>query len=110
MHLGMNIKRSEDGKITLSCHDYISQAIEMIKKLVDKDSLKTYDSATKDNWEPELDDCPLLDEEGKKLFQRLICIGIWLIYIGRFDIHFPINQLSRFTQAPREGHVEDALI
>ena len=109
VHLGMNIKRSEDGKIVLSCHDYISQAVERIKKLVNRDSLKSYDSVTKDNWEPELDDSPLLDEEGKKLFQRLIGIGIWLVCIGRFDIHFPINQLSRFTQAPREGHVEDAL-
>ena len=32
-----------------------------------------------------------------------------MVCIGRFDIHFAINQLSRFTQAPREGHVEDAL-
>ena len=76
---------------------------------MEKESLKSYDSVTKDNWEPELDDSPLLDEAGKKLFQRLIGIGIWLVCIGRFDIHFPINQLSRFTQAPREGHVEDAL-
>ena len=39
----------------------------------------------------------------------MIGIGIWLICIGRFDIHFAVNQLSGFTQSPREGHVKDAL-
>ena len=102
----MNLKRSDDkNKLYLSCHDYITNAINRVKKLVEKECLKTYDAVAKDNWEPELDESPELDEAGKKLYQRLIGIGIWLICIGRFDIHFAINQLSRYTSAPREGHL-----
>ena len=109
IHLGMNIQQNENGTITLSCHDYICEVIDRVKKLVDIQSLKTFDSTTKDNWEPELDETPLLEPDGIKLYQCLIGIGIWLICIGRFDIHYAVNQLSCFTQAPRKGHVLDAL-
>ena len=85
VHLGMNIQRDEEGTITLSSQDYISQVVDRIKQLVDLQALKGYDSTTKDNWEPELDDSPLLDAEGVKLYQKLIGIGIWLICIGRFS-------------------------
>ena len=30
---------------------------------------------TKDNWEPELDDSPQLDEEGRKLFRHVPGLG-----------------------------------
>ena len=93
----------------MSCQDYLSEAIGRVKSLTKKEEIKTYDSTTRDNWAPETDESPLLDEAGKKLFQRLIGIGIWLVCIGRFDIHFTINQLSRFTQSPRRGHLEDAI-
>ena len=109
VHLGMNIKRNVDGTINLSCQNYTGQAIERIQKLVGKECLKSYETPTKDNWEPELDDIPLVDKEGKKFFQRLVGICIWLVCIGRFDANFVINQLSRVTQASREGHVEDVI-
>ena len=80
-----------------------------MKHLTGCSELKTYDRHTAVNWSPELDSTPLLDEAGQKLYQRLIGIGMWLVCIGRFDIHFTINQLSRFTQEPREGHLEDAI-
>ena len=69
----------------------------------------TYDSTTRDNWEPKLDDTPLLEPDGIKIYQRLIGIGIWLICIRKFNIHFAVNQLSYFTQSPRQGHALDAL-
>ena len=77
-------------------HDYIRQVVERVKQLVNIRALKTHDSTTKDNREPELNETPLLDSEGIKLYQRLIGIGIWLICIGRFDIHFTFEPLSRF--------------
>ena len=80
-----------------------------VSRAMGKECLKSYETPTKVNWEPELDEPPLLDKAGKKLFQRLVGIEIWLVYIGRFDVHFVINQLSRFTQASREGYVEDAI-
>ena len=104
----MNIQRDDSG-IILSSHEYIQQAVDRVKLLTGRTELKTYDTHTVDNWSPELDNTPLLDAEGQKLFQRLIGIGVWLVCIGRFDIHFTINQLSRFTQEPRQGHLENAI-
>ena len=55
----------------------------------------------------ELDELPELDKTGKKLYQWLIGIRIWIICIGRFDMHFEMNQLSRYSSAPRMVHLED---
>ena len=30
----------------------------------------------------------------------------WIIILGRFDIAYSVNLLSRFSQAPREGHLD----
>ena len=62
-----------------------------------------------EKWTPELDAMPLLDAAEKKLYQRLIGIGFWLICVGRFDIHFTINQLRHFAQELRKGHLEDVI-
>ena len=108
VHLGMNIKRDDSG-ITLSSHEYIQQAVDRVKHLTGRDELKTYDTHTVDNWTPELDATPLLDAAGQKLYQRLIGIGVLLVCVGRFDIHFTINQLSHVTQEPLKGQLEDAI-
>lgn len=81
--------------MALSCQDYITHVVERVKTLTRREVLKSFDSVTNDNWHPELDETPLLDNEGKNLYQRLVGIGIWIICIGRFDIHFAINQLAR---------------
>ena len=36
----------------------------------------------------------------------LIVIGNWLVNIGRADIAFSVNQLSRFNESPREVHLK----
>ena len=108
VHLGMNIQRDDSG-ITLSSHEYIQQAVDRVKHLTGRSKLKTFDTHTAVNCSPELDSTHLLDKAGQKLYQRIIGIGVWLVCIGRFDIHFTINQLSHFTQEPREGHLEDAI-
>ena len=30
----------------------------------------------------------------------------WLVTLGRFDIHAQVAIMSRFTAAPRQGHVD----
>jgi len=64
----MNLKRSDDkNKLYLSCHDYITNAINRVKKLVEKECLKTYDAVAKDNLESELDELPELDKDRKEI-------------------------------------------
>ena len=35
----------------------------------------------------------------------MIGSGIWIVTLGRFDIAYAINALSRYSMAPREGHL-----
>ena len=39
-------------------------------------------------------------------YQSLIGCGIWIIVLGRFDIAYAINTLSRYMAKPREGHLK----
>ena len=39
------------------------------------------------------------------LYQSLSGSANWIITLGRFDISFAINTMSRYSMAPREGHM-----
>lgn len=58
---------------------------------------------------PELDESPLLDDDGIKQYQTLIGMAQWAVTIGRLDIAFAVSSLSRFSTCPRQGHLELAL-
>ena len=50
---------------------------------------------------PEMDESPLLDDQGLKLYQMLIGMAQWACTIGHLDISFTVSSLSRFSAAPR---------
>ena len=56
-------------------------------------------------YHPEWDDSPLLNAQEHSKFQSLIGCANWLVTLGRFDIAYPVNTLSRYSLAPREGHL-----
>ena len=58
------------------------------------------------NDHPELDDSPLLDEDGIRRYQSLIGTLQWAISLARFDIATAVMSMSSFRVAPREGHLE----
>ncbi|KAL7557874.1 hypothetical protein ACA910_010924 [Epithemia clementina (nom. ined.)] len=58
---------------------------------------------------PEMDETPLLDENGIHLYQTLIGMTQWACTIGRLDILFAVSSLSCFLAAPQEGHLELAV-
>ena len=39
------------------------------------------------------------------IFQSLLGSANWIITLGRFDIAYAVNSLSRYSVAPREGHM-----
>jgi hypothetical protein len=55
---------------------------------------------------PELDDSPLLDQDGVTQYLSLIGQLQWLISMGRFDIMQAVVALSTFRAQPRIGHLE----
>ena len=58
---------------------------------------------------PELDESPLLDDQGLKLYQMLIGMAQWARTIRHLDISFTVSSLSRFSAASRAGHLQLAI-
>ena len=54
---------------------------------------------------PELDDSPLINAEEHSKYRSLVGCTNWLVILGRFDIAYAVNALSRFSMAPRQGHL-----
>ena len=90
--LGGNIDRVQtgDGSIawSLSCHDYLSNAIRQVQaELAQKNlTLKEFGTGLRPcpaSYRPEMDVTPTLDEEGTNRFEELIGILIWSIELGR---------------------------
>ena len=61
------------------------------------------------DYHPETDDSPLLNDDDAAKFRSIIGSLNWLITLGRFDVHYATNALSRFGMAPREGHMKAAI-
>ena len=58
-----------------------------------------------DEYHPETNDTPLLDARGESIYHSLISSANWAITLGRFDIQYATQTLSRYSMAPREGHL-----
>ena len=58
---------------------------------------------------PELDESPLLNDQGLKLYQTLIAMAQWTCTIGCLDIPSVVSSLSRFSAAPHAGHLQLAI-
>ena len=54
----------------------------------------------------ELDKTPFCGEKYHKHYQFNIGVCQWLIVSGRFDLCYAVSSLSRFSCAPREGHLK----
>lgn len=57
-------------------------------------------------YHPEVDNSPLLNAVGHSKFCSLVGCANWLVTLGRFDIAYAVNALSRFSMAPRQGHLQ----
>ena len=59
-----------------------------------------------DLYHSEIDDSLLLTAEEHSKFRSLVGCATWLVTLGRFDIAYALNYLSRFSMAPRQGHLQ----
>ena len=69
-----------------------------------QDPPKTMRTPLDKNDHPELDD--LLTSESIQDYLTMIGQLQWLVTLGRFDIHAQVTTMSRFSSAPRKGHLE----
>jgi hypothetical protein len=58
---------------------------------------------------PELNNTPILNNNGHKKYQILIGMLNWIVTIGRLDVCYATtSSLARFTTCPRERHLKRA--
>jgi hypothetical protein len=106
-YLGNDFFRDASGRKYIGSSTYVSEAITKLEAKIGVISKER--SATIQGDHPELDTSPLLDPDSHRLFQMLIGMGVWIVQLGRFDLAFAVTNLSRFTAAPRQGHLERAI-
>ncbi|MEM7375743.1 MAG: reverse transcriptase domain-containing protein, partial [Bacteroidota bacterium] len=67
-------------------------------------SFKTTKVPMDPEYHPELDESPLLDPVDTSKYKSMIGSLNWILTLGRFDIAFALNTMSRYNMAPRERH------
>ena len=105
-HLGCDYFREEDGTLCVGPKKYITRMEASYKNHFGTNPSHKVQSPLEKGDHPELDDTPLLDEDGIAKYQSLIGTLQWTITLGRFDVATAVMTMSGFRAAPREGHLE----
>ena len=93
-------------KTAFSARTYIENCIGKLETMMNVQSFALYNSPMSEIEHPETDDSPLLDAETHSKFRSLVGSANWLVTLGRFDIAYAVNAYSRFSMAPRQGHLK----
>ena len=105
-HPGNDFVRDKDGTLCVGPRKYIERMTQTYEKLFGSIPQRKFSSPLEKNDHPELDESPILDEDGIRKYQSLIGTLQWTITLGRFDIATAVMTMSGFRTAPREGHLE----
>jgi len=63
----------------------------------------------KTTWNPKVYSGIILEPAAIKRYQQMIGMCIWLITLGRVDIHFPIAILNKFSAVATKEHYKDLI-
>src|SRR5687767_15881878 len=58
-----------------------------------------------EEYHAELDESDLLSPHQISVYKLLLGSANWIITLGRYDIAYATNTLSRYSMAPRKGHM-----
>ena len=102
------IKRNGLDTYQIGSKTYVTEAIKRVAHVleIDPDKIHIKNRPMADKYQPELDSSPSLNDEEHSIYQKLIGTGLWVNSIGRMDIAYAIASLSRFSAAPKKGHLE----
>ena len=87
-----------------SAKTYIKNVCDKIERLFDV-TLRNYGSPLEGGYHPELDTSELLTGSDVSKYRMLIGSANWAVTLGRFDIHFAVSTMGRYSAAPRKGHM-----
>ena len=111
-YLGGNVielgpeQEKEDIYATFSAKTYIYNVMPKIAKLCRFEEFRKEMAPFKENYYPELNDTPLVPPEEISLYDQQLGSAQWLITLDKFDSDYAINTLSRYSMAPKEGHMK----
>jgi hypothetical protein len=100
-----NTWKDDNVSTALSARTYIKNVVERFEGTFGSE-LRLQKSPMSDQYHPETDETPLLDDRGGSIYRGLIGSANWAVTLGRFDIQYATQMLSRFSMAPREGHLD----
>ena len=89
----------------LSAATYIKNSTEKIESMMEC-ALPNSPTPMAESYHPELDDSPIVNHELASKFRTMIGCANWIITLGRFDVQYATSMMSRFSMAPREGHLK----
>jgi hypothetical protein len=96
----------EDISVGLSAETYVNNVLPRLASMCKVEQFKKYSTPFSEDYHAELDTTNLCGPEEISKYRSLIGSANWLITLGRFDIAYAVNTLSRYSAAPREGHVK----
>ena len=89
-----------------SAETYIKNCLPRLAMACGKEEFRKAPTPFIEDYHPELDETPLVGPKDITLFKSLLGSANWIITLGRFDIAYAVNTLSRYSMAPREGHLK----
>jgi hypothetical protein len=92
-----------------SSEEYVKQVLAN----VEDELLKTgnrlngrFSTPLSNDYRPELDSSPFLEDAGVNYYMELIGILRWIVELGRIDIMVAVSMLSSYSMQPRMGHLD----
>jgi hypothetical protein len=110
-YLGGDISRvknpsAPDGTfLKTSAETYIKKVCDKIEPLMEW-KLKNFGSPMDPKYHPELDDSSHLSEDMHAKYRMMVGTLNWLVTLGRWDVHYAAQTFARYSQAPRQGHID----
>ena len=89
----------------ISAQMYILNASPKLAKSCGLQEFMKANTPFAEDYHPELDESDFLPPERITTYKSLLRSANWIITLGRFDIAFAVNALSRYSMAPRQGHL-----
>jgi len=108
-YLGGNVEMLDEtwGGLTtaLSARTYIENVVEKFETMFNPTAnrqfaLRQFKTPMAEDYHPELNDSPLLDNREASQFRALIGSANWIITLGQFDICYAVQAMSHFNMAP----------
>lgn len=88
-----------------SAETYITNVLPKLAKSCGLSEFRKEKIPFSDTYFPELDESELLSPSLISMYKSLLGPANRIITLGRFDIAFAVNNPSRYSMAPRQGHM-----